>query len=274
MWLILALGTALTQALKDACIKRGFGGGLGRGGVRWWLAAWAYCLVLCVLLWPMALLQGVPELGEGFWWALAAGAATNAVAILLYFRAIESSDLSLTVPMLAFTPMLLLVTSPLIVGESPGPLGLAGMVAIVAGSWLLNVGASRQGLLAPFRALFRERGPRLMFLVAVIWSVSANVDKIGVLASSTFFWLAALFTVILAALTPGVAVAWRRERVRAGRREWAAVAATDPDIAAEALDLIEVTYESLPAVFDPEEAMGENAPLVHEEHKSNVLRMP
>lgn len=43
----------------------------------------------------------------------------------------------------------------------------------------------------------------------------------------------------------------------------AAVAATDPDIAHEALELIQVEYEVLPAVFDPEEAMRPDAPRVH-----------
>jgi len=63
-------------------------------------------------------------------------------------------------------------------------------------------------------------------------------------------------------------------KVRSYRDEVAAVAATDPDIAEEALSLIEVIYEPLPGVFDPEEAMQKNAPLVHEAHKTNVLRMP
>ncbi len=45
----------------------------------------------------------------------------------------------------------------------------------------------------------------------------------------------------------------------------AAVAATSPEVAAEALDLIEVTYEILPHVIDVEEAMVEGAPLVHED---------
>ncbi|MGD8285459.1 MAG: xanthine dehydrogenase family protein molybdopterin-binding subunit [Desulfobacterales bacterium] len=58
------------------------------------------------------------------------------------------------------------------------------------------------------------------------------------------------------------------------RDEIAAVAATDPQIAKEAVGLIEVIYEPLPAVFDPEAALQDNAPLVHEEHKTNVLRMP
>jgi CO/xanthine dehydrogenase Mo-binding subunit len=45
----------------------------------------------------------------------------------------------------------------------------------------------------------------------------------------------------------------------------AAVAATTPMIAAEALDLIEVEYEVLPFVIDVEDAMMPNAPLLHED---------
>ena len=43
----------------------------------------------------------------------------------------------------------------------------------------------------------------------------------------------------------------------------AAVAAVDEPVAEEALELIKVDYEELPGVFDPEEAMKPDAPLVH-----------
>jgi 4-hydroxybenzoyl-CoA reductase alpha subunit len=50
----------------------------------------------------------------------------------------------------------------------------------------------------------------------------------------------------------------------------AAVAAVDEDTAEEALDLIEVEYELLPAVFDPREAEKEGAPIIHDEFPNNV----
>ena len=59
-------------------------------------------------------------------------------------------------------------------------------------------------------------------------------------------------------------VALKRDKVRQFRDEIAAVAAIDPDIASEAIDRIVVEYEPLPGVFDPEEALGAGAPLVHE----------
>jgi 4-hydroxybenzoyl-CoA reductase alpha subunit len=52
--------------------------------------------------------------------------------------------------------------------------------------------------------------------------------------------------------------------------EVAAVAAIDPDIAEEAIDLIEVDWEPLPAVFDAEEAMQDGAPLVHDDKERNI----
>ncbi len=69
-------------------------------------------------------------------------------------------------------------------------------------------------------------------------------------------------------------VALKRGKVRSTRDEVAAVAAVSEEIAEEAISLIEVEYEELPAVFDPVEAMQEGAPLIHEEKGSNVLKLP
>ncbi|MDP7386060.1 MAG: xanthine dehydrogenase family protein molybdopterin-binding subunit, partial [Nitrospinota bacterium] len=55
-----------------------------------------------------------------------------------------------------------------------------------------------------------------------------------------------------------------RDKVRYVGEEVAAVAAEDEAVAFEALELISIEYEPLPAVFDPEEAMSEGASLVHD----------
>jgi len=54
-----------------------------------------------------------------------------------------------------------------------------------------------------------------------------------------------------------------RDRVRFVGEEIAAVAAVDQVIAQRAIDLIDVEYELLPAVFDPFEAMKPDAPEIH-----------
>ena len=60
------------------------------------------------------------------------------------------------------------------------------------------------------------------------------------------------------------------DKVRYMYEAVAAVAATDEDTAEEACDLIKVDYEELPGVFDPEEAMKEGAPVIHDYRPNNV----
>lgn len=55
------------------------------------------------------------------------------------------------------------------------------------------------------------------------------------------------------------------EKVRYVGEPVAAVAAVDEETAEEALSLIEVEYDELPAVFEAEDAIREGAPLVHED---------
>ncbi len=74
--------------------------------------------------------------------------------------------------------------------------------------------------------------------------------------------------------------ALKRDKVRQFRDEVAAVAAIDPEIAQEAIDLIEVEYEEFPGVFTPEDALKEDAPLIHETDargrpkKDNIVPVP
>ena len=60
------------------------------------------------------------------------------------------------------------------------------------------------------------------------------------------------------------------DKVRYVGEDVAAVAAVDEDTALEALGLVEVEYEVLPAVFDPIEAMKEGAPRIHDHVENNV----
>src|SRR5262249_13037254 len=51
----------------------------------------------------------------------------------------------------------------------------------------------------------------------------------------------------------------------------AAVAAVSPHVAEEALKLIHVDYEPLPVLIDVREAMGDNAPLLHDDLRTHSL---
>ena len=56
----------------------------------------------------------------------------------LYFRALQISPLSLCIPFLAFTPVFLIPTGFVLLGEAPSPLKLLGVVLIVVGSMVMH----------------------------------------------------------------------------------------------------------------------------------------
>ncbi|HEV8143975.1 MAG TPA: xanthine dehydrogenase family protein molybdopterin-binding subunit [Methylomirabilota bacterium] len=68
-------------------------------------------------------------------------------------------------------------------------------------------------------------------------------------------------------------LALKRGKVRCIRDEIAAVAAESRDVAEAALQLIDVSYEELPAVYDPLAAVEPGAPLVHEEMATNFTAL-
>jgi uncharacterized membrane protein len=152
-------------------------------------------------------LYPAPHIGSGLWFALVVSGTLNALGAVLYIKAIKISDISLVIPLISLTPLFLFITSPLIIGEWPSAVGSLGVVLIVAGSYVLNFKHRSDGYLAPLKAVYKEKGPRLMLLVALIWSISSNFDKIGVLNSSPMYWSAAIYLYLFAALAP--LILWR-----------------------------------------------------------------
>lgn len=202
-WVLFAFLTAFFESAKDVFGKKG----LQRSDE--YVVAWAWRFFAIPFLLPPLLLTGIPALDREFFLALAVSGGLNLATSVLYLRALRLSDLSVTVPMVTFTPLFLLLTSPLLLGESPNALGMTGVLLIVLGSYLLNLRQRSRGYLAPFKALLREPGPRLMLLVALIWSITANVDKIGLQHSSPMFYGFALNAFLAIGLFP---LALRRMR--------------------------------------------------------------
>ena len=195
-WLILGIFTAFFEAVKDVFGKQN----LKKSDE--YVVAWSLAFFSVIFLTPWVIYTGIPALNSQFWFSLLIGGSINAVTTLLYIKAIKVSDLSLTVPLVALTPLFMLLTSPLIVGEYPKFFDYIGILLIVAGSYLLNIKEKSQGYLAPFKALLNEPGPKFMLIVAFLWSITSNFDKIGVKNSSPIFWLFSLFGTMTILLLP------------------------------------------------------------------------
>ncbi len=195
-WALLSFLTAIFRSLADVFSKIG----LQRADL--YVVSWSIRAFSLPVLLPVLFFIEIPSVDPLFWVALIVGSGLNVITTILYMRAIQDSDLSVTVPMVSFTPVFLLLTSPIMVGEFPDLIGLLGVLFVVGGSYMLQIQKADLDALGPFKAIWRDKGPRLMLLNAAIWSVTANVDKIGIEYSSPFLWVVLTHTAITIGLLP------------------------------------------------------------------------
>ena len=194
-WFPLALICALSLALADTATKKWLS---DRSAVELTLIRFG---LPGLLLAPILFFQGIPTPPPIFWAWLAAAMPLEIVAMLLYVRAIRDSPLSETLPYMAFTPVFTVATGQLLLGETITGRGLAGIVLVVLGAWGLNLdraGWHPAGWLAPFRAIARHRGSRLMLMVAAIYSVTAVLGKgaLNLMPGAALAFGALYFTVL------------------------------------------------------------------------------
>ncbi|MCQ8894426.1 MAG: DMT family transporter [Methanolinea sp.] len=177
IWPLLALTGALAQAAYSAGVK------VLLSRISPWAIAGRSFSVASLLLFSLSLHAGIPAIAPGFFEAAAITVAINIVATILFYRALSVSDLSLCLPLLSFTPVFLVATSCIILGEVPTAGGLAGIFLVVGGSFLLSARGFEPGhrqWSLPFRRLGADPGVPLVVTVAFLYSISVNYDKVVV----------------------------------------------------------------------------------------------
>ncbi|MDH3769823.1 MAG: EamA family transporter [Nitrospirota bacterium] len=190
-WFYLALLAALSESLKDLCSKQGL-----RAVSPQLTALAASATPIPLLLGIVLYTDSIPALGPQYPLALVIGGSLNILALWQFMRALQASDMSLAIPFVSFTPIFLLITSPLLVGDIPHSQDVIGILCIVGGAYLLQIQTTDQGWLAPFSAMFSQPGPRRMISVALIYSITSNFDKIGIQNSSPLFWSLSITSVM------------------------------------------------------------------------------
>jgi len=205
LWFPLAVATALFNATEAAWLKRAF------ADLNPFEAALLPSVLAMPLFLGLLLFLDVPELSPQYWRTFAILLPINVVGTLFYFRGINLSPLSLTLPYLSFTPAFALGTGWFILGEAPNLWGAAGVALIVMGSYLLNIQARKLGgLWAPFKAIVSEPGTRAMLGASLIFAVTSVLGRKGILESDPLFFACTFFPaqgVVMLALLPTLGLA-------------------------------------------------------------------
>ncbi|MEO1765618.1 DMT family transporter [Thiobacter aerophilum] len=197
-WFVLALLCAASLAAADALTQK-------------WLARHTAAeLVLvrftlaAVWLVPWLLLHPPHRPAPTFWLWVGTALPLEILAMVLYVRAIRNTPLALTLPYMAFTPVFASAVGWLLLGEKLSTQGLVGVLLVTGGAYVLNLDHARlaepRSWLAPFAAMLRERGSRLMLAVALIYSVTSVQGKAAMQYMSAMEF-GALYFVLLGTLT-------------------------------------------------------------------------
>jgi drug/metabolite transporter (DMT)-like permease len=189
-WFLLSLVTALAVASCDTGVK------------KWFSHLTPYEMTLLPLLYglpPIAValfLVETPALDRAFYVLFAVSIPLTMVPMVLYMKAIKISPMSLTVPYLAFTPVFIIGTGYLFLGEQVDKWGMAGIVTVCAGGYVLNISDQDRSVLDPLLAVFKETGSWLMLIVSFIFSLSSVIGKMAIMHSSPLFFQTSFFVVL------------------------------------------------------------------------------
>ncbi|MBI5190279.1 MAG: EamA family transporter [Nitrospirae bacterium] len=214
MWLILSVLSAFVQATVDAFTKKAL------NGADFYIVSWLRNLLAVPFLLAALWFVPIPKLDPTFYWACGLAMPLEVIATLMYIRALEISPMSLTMPFLALTPLYLLIFSYVLLGEAPSPAGLAGVLLLCAGAYLLNAHTLREGgIFAPFKAVYREKGSMLMMGVALIFAVTSDLSKLAIMHSSAMFFGVFYVAVFSFVFTP-VALYFTKKPVSVPRSDY------------------------------------------------------
>lgn len=203
IWLSLAVIVAIAYAAQGLCSKRLLEAH-PESRVRCLLFAVATPLLLAYLA-----VRGLPDVRPAFWPILALSVAGGAVSFWLFMRALRLTDLSIAYPLISLTPLVMIPVELVLLGDLPGLQGLLGVIAIVAGVYVLNLKSRQTSWLDPFRAVLRDRGALFALGLAVVWAVTGVVDKLAIRYSSPALYAPLMSASIALVFAPA---AWRARR--------------------------------------------------------------
>jgi drug/metabolite transporter (DMT)-like permease len=203
-WIAIALLAGLGAATADALVKKFFS---GLTPYEMGLARLLYALPLMALIFFFV---PWPETDLTFWICIGIALPLEISAFLIYMKALKIAPLSTSIPFLAFTPVFVILTGWIILGEQVSFGGVAGILVIVAGSYVLHLSKLSSGWSHPFRAAFNEPGSRYMILISFIYSITSSVGKMAIIHSEPMFF-GMIYSILMTAV---VALMWPFSKAR------------------------------------------------------------
>jgi drug/metabolite transporter (DMT)-like permease len=184
MWIIYSFLTALCETGKDYIGKS------VSKHVDEYVMSFSLQLFAAIILLPIVIVTGIPEIKPIFWPLLAYGSLISLPAwSILYMKGLKLSPLSVSIPMLSFVPVFVTISTIIFEHIPPTLIGWIGIFLVTGGLYIsrLNKETIRKNILSPILNIKNEPGALCMLGVSLIWGIGGSVSKFSVNASSPLF---------------------------------------------------------------------------------------
>ncbi len=171
--------------------------------------AWGTRLFSFIVLIPFVFFIDFSGLDLKFLAILLWSSLINAITTITALKAVKYWDLSLVSPLTALTIPFLFITWFIITWELANMYGALWVAIIFIGTYFLNIQEIRGWFFAPIRALYENLWARYMLVTAVLWSVSAPLDKLWVLQVGAIGWMLLTNAVISIVFVGIMLVLWK-----------------------------------------------------------------
>ena len=222
MWILFSLLSALGQAANLTLGKKLM------SRYSSWFVTWVMMLVMfvIVMIGGVFLYNGLPWENWSFVFAFAMATIPYVIGFLIIIESTKRCDLSIVAPIVALTPIFLVVIEFFWRGSVPNVYGFGGIGLVVLGGYVLNFSKAKGGqLLEPILSVFRKGSGLFAFSGAFLFAFSAAGCKVSLDYAETYSFTIALYAAafVFMSLLYGVALiaGWTKLPGKIPKRDWA-----------------------------------------------------
>lgn len=148
-----------------------------------------------VLLLPILIFVGIPEIKDGFWTAIVITVFLNLISQNLFIKAFKLSEASLIAPLRLIIPPLVILTGFFFLNEKPSLIGIIGIFITMIGLWFL-LGAGKDSEHQNRIPWIKDRGVIYGLIGSMLFAISFPFDKVAVVQSSALFATFLIFSLL------------------------------------------------------------------------------
>ncbi len=204
IWALFAFANAVSNSVYNAVAKQVVS---LKHYSQYTITIWG-ALLASFVLFAANFALGFPEIDSRFWAVSLTTGVLNGIASPLMLKAYDLGVFSSVYSKILLTPVFMLLTSFLLLGEQPSLLGIFGVLLTVCGLWVIsgkNIKSEPKAIEGVVSVLNEtekkkvkdlRKAELLGILVAFIYSISVNYDKLSAAYSNAVFAPAVSFVFV------------------------------------------------------------------------------